>query len=93
MLGHTGKVGLRLCGETEDPGPCGETMEWDPKVGPWGGTLGWNHGFGPQGGILRRDYGVGPMPVRAYRKKGTETLGWDPGLWGWNKGWDPEVGP
>ena len=55
---HTGKVGLRPQGGTQDLEPWGGTMGWDPKVGPWGGTLGLVLGVGPQVGTLGQNPGV-----------------------------------
>ena len=38
----TGKVGPRPWSGTQDPGPWGRTMWWNPRVGPWVGNLGWD---------------------------------------------------
>ena len=39
---HSEKVGPRTWGETQNPGPCGGTLGWDPRVGSWDRTLAWD---------------------------------------------------
>ena len=58
-LRHTGKVGPRPWDVTQDPGPCGETLGWDPWVGPWAGAMGWDPRVEPWNETLEWDSHVG----------------------------------
>ena len=55
---HTGKVGPRPWGGTQDQRPYGGTLSFDPGVGPGGGTLGWDREVGLCGGTLGWEPGV-----------------------------------
>ena len=47
VAGHTGKEGLKSRGGTQDPGRCGGTLGWDPRVRPLGEALGCGPRVGP----------------------------------------------
>ena len=57
---HSGIVGPRPWGGSQDPGPCGGNLGWDPRVEPWGGTVRWDPIAGPWGRRLVWDTGVRP---------------------------------